>query len=133
VRRFSPRTVVFQFWSTVPLSAVALTLALAVGFPAEGKAGVPFADRGVAGKTALVLGSLCCSAVYTPVKTAYAAGGTVAGGLAFLMSAGQSATAAGRIIDRSTGGDWFVEPDHLTGNQRLRFRGATTGPFEKEW
>jgi hypothetical protein len=69
-------------------------------------------------------GAVGCSLVYTPVKACYAAGGTVAGGLVFLMSAGQSSTAAGKILERSTRGDWFVHPEHLTGQRRLRFRGS---------
>lgn len=73
----------------------------------------------------LTAGAVGCSLVYTPLKACYAAGGTVAGGMVFLMSAGQSATAAGKILDRSTRGDWYVHPDHLTGQRRLRFRGST--------
>jgi len=46
--------------------------------------------------------------------------------LVFLMSAGQSSTAAGRLMARSTGGDWFVHPDHLTGNRKLVFRATST-------
>jgi hypothetical protein len=93
---------------------------------AQARTSLPYADRGVGGKTALTLGSVACSAIYTPVKAAYAVGGTLTGGLVFLMSAGQSSTAAGRVMARSTGGDWFVHPDHLTGNRELEFRATST-------
>jgi hypothetical protein len=85
--------------------------------------GAPFSERGTLGKTGLVVGSMACTSVYTPVKAAYAAGGAVAGGLVFLMSAGQSSTAGGKMVQKSTGGDWFIHPDHLTGNRPLEFKG----------
>lgn len=93
---------------------------------AQAATSLPYADRGVGGKTALVAGSAACSVLYTPVKAAYAVGGTLTGGLVFLMSAGQSSTAAGRVMARSTGGDWFVHPDHLTGNRKLVFRATSS-------
>lgn len=82
-------------------------------------------ERSPAEQGFLTAGAVGCSLVYTPIKACYAAGGTVAGGMVFLMSAGQSATAAGKILERSTRGDWYVHPDHLTGQRRLRFRGST--------
>jgi len=80
-----------------------------------------FSEKGPMEKTALVTGSVLCSSLYTPAKAIYAAGGTLAGGAVYLMSAGQSTTAAGNIITRATCGDWFVRPSHLTGDRSLRF------------
>jgi hypothetical protein len=87
----------------------------------------PLSEHSAMEKTGLVLGSILCSAAYTPVKAAYAAGGTVTGGLMFIMSAGQSSRAAGNTIGRSTRGDWFVRPSHLTGNRQLQFRSSAYG------
>ena len=78
-------------------------------------------EQGVMKKTALVTGSVLCSTLYTPAKALYAAGGTLTGSVVYLMSAGQSTTAAGNIISRSTRGDWFVRPSHLSGDQDLHF------------
>ncbi len=78
-------------------------------------------EQGVMEKTALVTGSVLCSAIYTPAKALYAAGGTLTGSMVYLMSAGQSTTAASNIITRSTCGDWFIRPSHLSGDRDLRF------------
>ena len=78
-------------------------------------------ETGVMEKTALATGSVLSSAVYTPAKALYAAGGTLTGSMVYLMSAGQSTTAASNIITRSTCGDWFVRPSHLSGDRNLRF------------
>jgi len=98
----------------------------AVAIPNEGhgQSRPTYVERTPLQKGLLGAGAVGCSVVYTPIKACYAAGGTVAGGLVFLMSAGQSSTAAGQILQRSTRGDWFVHPDHLTGDRRLRFRGS---------
>lgn len=111
-----------------------MVLGLLLWGPAEVQAeSLPYADRTTFERTALTTGAVLGSVVYTPAKAVYAAGGTVAGGLVFLMSAGQSSTAATRILDRSARGDWYVHPDHLTGNRGLHFRGETTGPPPTAW
>ena len=93
--------------------------------PAHAQGAVPFRDRGLGEKAALLTGSLVCSAVYTPVKGLYAGAGTIAGGVVVVMSAGQSSAAGAHIVRRSIEGDWFVRPDHLTGNRPLRFSGPS--------
>lgn len=97
------------------------------------QAHVPFADRGMGQKVGLVAGSTACSVLYTPAKAVYATGGALAGSLVFLMSAGQSSAAAGRIFDRTGRGDWYVHPDHLTGVRPLHFRGETVGTPGTGW
>ena len=107
-----------------------LFTALVVGGPAGTvKAGdlAPFSEYSPTEKTGLVLGSVLCSAVYTPVKAVYAVGGTLTGGLMFIMSAGQSSRAAGNTIGRSTRGDWVVRPSHLIGTRQLEFRSPGYG------
>ncbi|MCA9424494.1 MAG: hypothetical protein KC994_05445 [Candidatus Omnitrophica bacterium] len=96
----------------------------AASVSAQTHAQVSYLERTPMEKGLLGVGAVGCSILYTPVKACYAAGGTVASGLVFIMSAGQSSTAAGQILQRSTRGDWFVHPDHLTGQRRLRFRGS---------
>lgn len=101
--------------------------------PAWSQSHVPFADRGTGQKIALVAGATACSVVYTPAKAIYATGGALVGSMVFLMSAGQSSAAAGRIFDRTGRGDWYVHPDHLTGVRPLHFRGETVGPPGASW
>ncbi len=110
----------------VPLFSICL---LMIGITVSGECiakerASSYVERSPLQQGLLGAGAVGCSVVYTPIKACYAAGGTVGGGLVFLMSAGQSSTAAGRILQRSTRGDWFVHPDHLTGQRRLRFRGS---------
>lgn len=111
------------------LQGVAWILILAHS-PAFGQAPqpVPFAERNIAQKTALVTGATICSLVYTPMKAVYAAGGVLAGGMVYLMSAGQSSMAARQIVNRSSHGDWFVSPDHLTQSRSIRFNGDGLPP-----
>jgi hypothetical protein len=88
--------------------------------------GVPYAERTPFQKTLLVLGATASSVVYTPAKALYAAGGTLIGSTIFVFSAGQSSTAAGRVMDETTRGDWYVQPDHLTRNKDLVFKASST-------
>jgi hypothetical protein len=62
------------------------------------------------------------SVVYAPVKVAYAAGGTIVAGLAWVLSGGDSEVAK-PIIDASVRGDYVVTPEHLTGERTLEFVG----------
>jgi hypothetical protein len=67
-------------------------------------------------------GSLLCTLVYSPVKLAYAASGLVVGSMAWLWSFGSERVS--RPIYRSAlKGDYVVLPEHLTGSQKLEFRG----------
>lgn len=106
----------------------AVVLLLSLGFtispPGYPRDTVPYMERTPIEQGLIGTGAVGCSIVYTPIKACYAAAGTVGGGLVFLMSAGQSSTAAGKILESSTRGDWFVHPEHLTGQRRLRFRGS---------
>ena len=62
------------------------------------------------------------SVVYAPVKVAYAAGGSIVAGLAWVLSGGDSEVAK-PIIDASVRGDYVVTPEHLTGERSLEFVG----------
>lgn len=62
------------------------------------------------------------SLVYAPVKVAYAAGGTIVAGLAWVLSGGDSEVAK-PILDASVRGDYVVTPEHLTGERHLEFVG----------
>ena len=62
--------------------------------------------------------------VYMPAKVLYAAGGGLVAGMAYLFSAGDKEVAK-PILDASIGGDYIVEPEHLSGDKKLVFFGQS--------
>lgn len=62
------------------------------------------------------------SVVYAPLKVAYAAGGSVVAGLAYVLSGGDKEVAK-PIFDASVRGDYVVTPQHMTGERELEFVG----------
>ena len=77
------------------------------------------AFAGVAG-----VGAAICTLVYSPLKVAYAIGGSVVGGLAWMWTLGDTSI-AGPIFRSSVQGDYVVTPSHLTGRRDLHFVGPT--------
>jgi hypothetical protein len=62
--------------------------------------------------------------VYMPAKVLYAAGGGLVAGMAYLFSAGDKEVAK-PILDASIGGNYIVEPEHLSGDKQLVFFGQS--------
>jgi hypothetical protein len=62
--------------------------------------------------------------VYMPAKVLYAAGGGLVAGMAYLFSAGDKEVAK-PILDASIGGDYIVQPEHLSGDKKLVFFGQS--------
>jgi hypothetical protein len=62
------------------------------------------------------------SVVYAPLKVAYAAGGSVVAGLAYVLSGGDKDVAK-PIFDASVRGDYVVTPQHMRGERELEFIG----------
>ena len=62
---------------------------------------------------------------YGAVKVAYALGGGIVGGLAWVVTGGSTATAKGIWIPSMTG-DYIVQPQHLTGEKPLHFVGVSS-------
>jgi hypothetical protein len=67
-------------------------------------------------------GSAIGTLFYSPVKLAYAAGGVVVGSLAWLWSFG-SKRVSRPIFVAALRGDYVVLPEHLSGAEKLEFRG----------
>jgi hypothetical protein len=63
-----------------------------------------------------------CSLVYAPVKIVYALGGGMVGGLAWLLSGGDSAVSE-PIFTASMRGNYVVTPANLKGTEDLEFIG----------
>lgn len=62
------------------------------------------------------------SVLYAPVKVAYAAGGSVVAGLAYVLSGGDPDVAK-PIFDASVRGDYVITPEHMRGERELEFVG----------
>jgi hypothetical protein len=63
-----------------------------------------------------------CSLVYAPVKVAYAITGSVIGGIAWALSAGDN-DVFDAVITPAVRGDYVVTPAHLRGEDQLQFLG----------
>jgi hypothetical protein len=61
--------------------------------------------------------------VYIPAKVIYAGTGTVVGGLAYVLTIGDSDTAQ-KIWDPSLGGTYAITPAMLRGEERVSFSGS---------
>lgn len=61
--------------------------------------------------------------LYFPFKAAFAIGGGIVGGLAYVFSGGSEQTAKS-IWTTSLLGDYYISPDHLQGDRPIRFLGV---------
>jgi hypothetical protein len=62
------------------------------------------------------------SVVYAPLKVAYAAGGSLVAGLAYVLSGGDKDVVS-PILDASVRGDYVITPDQITGQRPIEFIG----------
>jgi hypothetical protein len=93
-------------------------LAQAVAAQTETKSGSYWGDAGY--------GTLCVIAniFYMPAKVVYASIGTLTGGLAYILTAGNADTARS-IWSPSLGGNYVVTPEMLRGDQPILFNGPS--------
>lgn len=73
----------------------------------------------------LQMASGALSILYTPVKLVYAGLGGVFGGLAYVLTAGNTAVLQ-TILDASVEGTYWLTPDHLRGDEQVHFMGEST-------
>lgn len=97
-------------------------LALACVLSLPGSALAAEEPTSTAYNAATGIGSTLCTLVYTPLKVAYAAGGSVVSGLAWLWTLGDKKI-AGPIFFSSVRGDYVVTPGNLEGRDELEFVG----------
>jgi hypothetical protein len=97
------------------VAALAVVLVMA---PAAARA----ESEGAAYTGVVGIGAALCTLVYSPLKIAYAAGGSVVSGLAWLWTLGDTSV-AGPIFRASVKGDYVVTPRHLDGRSSLHFVG----------
>ncbi len=67
--------------------------------------------------------------VYLPFKLAYAIGGGIVGGVAYVLT-GANEDVGKAIWEPSFYGTYVITPDHLKGNEPVRFFGIS--PYEEE-
>ncbi len=80
-------------------------------------------------EAALGVGSFFLTLVYTPVKMAYAILGGIIGGFTYGLTGGDLETAQG-VWEPSVYGTYIITPDHLKGNEPVRFVGVSA--YEEE-
>lgn len=85
------------------------------------------AQENTSEEAGLGMASAFGSLIYAPVKVAYAIGGTVVGGLAWVFSAGDNDVAM-PIWNRAVRGDYVLTPTHVTGEQPIEFIGRDDVP-----
>jgi len=73
----------------------------------------------------LQVASGALSILYTPFKVVYAGLGGLFGGFAYLLTAGNEQVAQS-VWDASLKGTYWITPDHLQGNEPVRFKGEVT-------
>jgi len=97
-----------------------------VGFPSTSLAGE---DTSPSNEAALGLGSGFLTFLYLPAKVVYAALGGIVGGFTYALTGGDLDTAQS-VWKPSFYGTYVITPDHLKGNEPVRFFGAS--PYEDE-
>jgi hypothetical protein len=80
-------------------------------------------EGGTASSAGMQVAAGFSTLLYLPVKVAFAIGGGIVGGLAYVFSGG-SEQAAKSIWDTSLYGTYLITPDHLQGNRPIRFLGV---------
>ncbi len=84
-------------------------------------------DGGTASEAGLGAASLFLTLPYGVTKVTFAAAGVIVGGLAYLFSGFDEATAK-RIWTTSAYGTYILTPGHLKGDQPIRFLGVEDEP-----
>ena len=79
-------------------------------------------ERGAGSKAGLEVASWLLTAPYGAFKAAYALGGGIIGGIAWVVTGG-SKDAANAIWVPAVTGDYIIRPENLTGERQLHFIG----------
>lgn len=105
----------------------AFALAVGLGLPNTSWAGEE--ESSPSNEAALGLGSGLLTLVYLPAKVTYAALGGIVGGFAYGLTGGDLETAKS-VWEPSFYGTYVITPDHLKGNDAVRFFGSS--PYDDE-
>ena len=105
----------------------AFALVVCLGIPGTGWAAEE--DSSPSNEAALGLGSGLLTLVYLPMKVVYAALGGIVGGFTYGLTGGNLETAQS-VWGPSMYGTYVITPEHLKGNEPVRFYGPS--PYQEE-
>jgi len=108
-------------WLRVVAVVVILNLTLLL---AAGPAAAREQEEGFFETAGIGLGTALVNVLYIPAKFAYATVGTVIGGLAWVLTLGDTDTAMG-VWEPTLGGSYVVTPKMLRGDEPIEFSGTT--------
>lgn len=113
--------------SRVPRKLVSLAMVCAIwvamATPAAPQGTVYEEEGSTATRAGLGVASFLATIPYGVTKVAFAAGGGIVGGLAYLFSGANTETAK-NIWTTSMYGTYVITPDHLRGDRAVRFFGV---------
>ena len=109
-----------------------IVFALVVGFGAPVVSFAAEEESSSGNEAALGAGSFFLTLVYAPVKLAYAIGGGIVGGFAWGLTGGDLEVAHS-IWDPSVRGTYVITPEHLKGNEPVRFIGLSAYDEEEAY
>ncbi|MGE0472958.1 MAG: hypothetical protein AB7P17_04940 [Nitrospirales bacterium] len=98
-----------------------------VGLPSVSLAAEEESSEG--NEAMLGFGSGLLTLVYLPAKTVYAILGSVVSGMTYAVTGGDWETAKS-VFEPSVYGTYVITPDHLKGNEPVRFYGSS--PYQDE-
>ena len=109
---------------SLPLIAlvVLMTFTSLVATPAWSQSSTTDTQQGTPSGAGMQAGAAVSTILYFPFKAAFAIGGGIVGGLAYLFS-GLNEQTAKSIWVPSMYGTYVITPDHLTGDRPVRFLG----------
>jgi hypothetical protein len=113
------------FWSRLPLVTliVIVTFFSMIAVPAWSQPSSSDKQEGTASGAGMQAASVGLTILYFPFKGAYAVGGGIVGGLAYLLTGFQEQPAKDIWIP-SMYGTYLITPEHLTGERAIRFVGV---------
>lgn len=113
------------FISTLPLIAlvVLMTFVSLVATPAWSQSSSADTQQGTPSGAGMQAGAAVSTILYFPFKAAFAIGGGIVGGLAYLFS-GLNEQTAKSIWVPSMYGTYVITPEHLSGDRSVRFLGV---------
>lgn len=108
---------------TCVVAVVFFSLTTAFTTPAWSQASASDQQQGTAAGAGMQAAAAVSTILYFPFKGAFAIGGGIVGGLAYVFSGGSEQTAKSIWVP-SMYGTYVITPEHLTGDRPVRFLGV---------